>query len=317
LVIGGPDFSGTTTQIKDMITYLKDNNLRVKDLRGTEIDALFHSEKFSDFNHRYSSLSEFLDDTTVSNGVKSYVLEESNNLMSGRNNKSNLLVASMVRNDCTTYINPNFADVWIMEEPTCRGAGQTCRVIEQNRSKFGDVMDGRSAAMAHQAYRTEEFLRFRQPLRNAGKVIIRSRSEESACYQIFDKNHMKSGISITEYLKLPGHKIAFENPPTDIFVVCGPADWDKDAYLKLKEIRKGRRVLDDHENDAEYQLLVNQRYASNWIEQLYSKASMCYGSFEPNIVKFDIYNDILKTRELMNQALQKILPNGLLENIVK
>jgi thymidylate kinase len=326
LVIAGPDFSGTTTQITDSIRYFRNKNMVVKDLRGTEIDALFHSEELTNELHRTGHAAEFVMnlnqyletvDEWIRHGVTTmdpasfffYV----NKLLSGGGTSQDLRVASMVKNDITTYINPNSADVWIMEEPTRRGAGQVCRVIEQNRSKFGSHMDGISAALSHQAYRTEEFLRFRGPLRDAGKIIVRSRSEESACYQVYDKKSLRSGITIDDYLKLPGHKIAFANPPTHIFVVCGPVDWDKDEYLKLKAERTGSRILDDHESNYSYQLLVNQRYATDWLENLYHKGCAMYGSKEPMIVKFDIYNNKEVTREHMNQALDGLLLANFLE----
>lgn len=306
LVVAGPDFSGTTTQIKDFIKYFKDNNFHIKDLRGTEIDALFHAERFYDLNHDYMSLREFLDDKNNIPDSKNYLLEEIYNLLSGRRNGADLLVASMVRNDCSTYINPDFADVWIMEEPTRRGAGQECRVFEQNASKFGSQMNGYRAALAHQAYRTSEFFRFRKPLRDAGKTIFKSRSEESACYNLHDVL-FPTGASIDDYLKMPGHQIAFTYPPTHIFVVCGPVDWDKDAYLKLKAERTGERILDDYEKNYSYQLLVNQRYATDWIDNLYKKGCEMYGSKEPMILKFDIYNSKEKTKELMQEALRDVL----------
>jgi len=333
LVIAGPDFSGTTTQINDIIEYFQNNKAVVKDLRGTENDVLFHAELFSDERKRLGETirggGEFLNlheyQTTIQKWRESGVTTRDNasffyhinTLLGGGGTNRDLRVGSMVKNDITTYINPNSADVWIMEEPTRRGAGQVCRVIEQNRSKYDDVLDMRSAAMSHQTYRTEEFLRFRKPLREAGKIIVRSRSEESGCYQIFDEKYIKSGMGVDEYLKLPGHKVAFANPPTHIFVVCGPVDWKEVDYLKLKEERKGRRVLDDHENNPPLQLLINQRYATDWIENFYKKGCAMYGSKEPMIVKFDIYNDIPKTRELMNQALQVAILGNFLESIIK
>ena len=48
--IGGPDMSGTTLQIKNIIGYFQGKGEIVRDIRGTEIDALFHAEKFLRFN---------------------------------------------------------------------------------------------------------------------------------------------------------------------------------------------------------------------------------------------------------------------------
>ncbi len=309
LVIAGPDFSGTTTQVNDITEYFKNKNLTVKDLRGTEIDALFHAEKFAGLNQKYSSLKEFLDNGKIMQYIrKTIFLKEAHNLLSGKNNASDLLVASMVKNNCSTYINPNSSDVWILEEPTRRAAGQMNRVIEQNRSQFNSKFDAHSAALAHQAYRTDEFLRFRKPLRDANKIIIRSRSEESACYQIYDKEDLVHGISCIEYLSLPGHKIAFANPPTDIFVVCGPENWNREDYLALKSVRvKARIQTDDYEDDVSYQLLVNRRYASDWLENLYAKGCQQYSSKEPTIHRIDIYHSKEEIKKEMNTLLDNIL----------
>jgi hypothetical protein len=307
LVVAGPDFSGTTTQIGDITNYLKSKNLRVRDLRGNETEALFHADMFSDFNKDYSSLMEFTLSDTTDAPLRDKFLFQAYCRLTGLNSNLDLMVASMVKNDSTTYIDPDSADVWILEEPTRRGAGQMNRVIEQNRSKFGSHMDAYSAALTHQAYRIDEFLRFRKPMRDAGKIILRSRSEESACYQIYDEKYLPHGIGLNDYLKLPGHKVAFENPPTHIFVVCGPENWDKEAYLNLKAERKGRRVLDDHENDVSYQLLVNKRYAGNWIDKLYMKASTMYGFQEPEIIRFNIYDSKEEIKNQMTAELKKIL----------
>jgi hypothetical protein len=318
LVVAGPDFSGTTTQIGDLVDYFKSKGLRVKDLRGTETDALFHSEPFSDLSGKYTSLREFMDDSTVSQNIKNYVLEESYNFLSGRNKKSDLRVASMVRNESTEYINPNNADVWILEEPTRRGAGQNNRVIEQNLKSYmaqgleafipESYIDPLSAALSHQAYRKDEFLRFRRALRENGKIILRSRSEESACYQVFDEKYCPKGLSMKEFSDLPGHKIAFANAPTDIFVVCGPQDWDKKDYIELKSQRTGNRLLDGYENDIGYQLLVNKRYSSSWLEVLYQVGSNEYTAKpQPEIHRFDIYHNKEEIKQEMISKVEKIL----------
>lgn len=76
-VIAGPDMSGTSTQINDLIGYFKRNNLVVRDLRGTEIDALFHAEIFKILNSRFSSISE------LPKHIQSYFFLKTYNLMSG------------------------------------------------------------------------------------------------------------------------------------------------------------------------------------------------------------------------------------------
>jgi hypothetical protein len=335
LVIAGPDFSGTTTQISDLMNYCSGAGLIVKDLRDTEIDALFHADTFSELNKPYTSLKQFLDDANLSKlsgnsfgsrivftlkqtlsefsnrdlsrGTKDKLLRQMYSLLSGHHQNSDLMVASMVRNNCSTYINPLSADMWVNEEPTRRGAGQVNRTIEQRRSAFGSQLDANSAALTHQVYRIDEFLRFRNPIRENGLISLRSRSEESACYQIYDAQSLHSGIRLDKYLDLPGHKIAFANPPTHIFVVCGPENWDSEEYKKLKAERTGSRLLDDHEANYSYQLLVNQRYASDWLEELYHKGCRMYDSREPTIVRFDIYDSKEQTKHKMIRELEQIL----------
>ncbi len=301
LVIAGPDMSGTSTQIGDIVNYFKKKNLAVRDLRGTEIDALFHAEIFRLLNSKFSSVSE------LPEHIRNYFLFKTYKLMSGGGTNQDLQIASCVRNNVTTYIDPNSADVWIMEEPTKRGAGQLNRTIEQNRSQFGDEMNPIAAALAHQAYRTDEFLRFRKAFRGNNKIIIRSRSEESACYQILDSQFLQNGISMEDYLNLPGHKIAFKNSPTNIFVVCGPEDWTTQDYLKLKSQRSNGRAIDDYESNAEYQVLVNKRYASNWIDELYEKGCAIHGGIVPEITRFNIYDSKGQIKEKIISKLETIL----------
>ncbi|HKL24286.1 MAG TPA: hypothetical protein VJ912_03050, partial [Candidatus Nanoarchaeia archaeon] len=228
-------------------------------------------------------------------------------LLSGGGTNQDLKVASMIGNDVTTYINPNSADAWIMEEPSKRGAGQVNRVIEQNRSKFGDKMNPFAAALTHQVYRSEEFLRFRKPIRENGKNVVRSRSEESACYQIYNKKFLPEGIKMKDYLRLPGHDVAFSNPPTNIFVVCGPKDWKEKDYLDLKKQRSDGRGTDDYESNAGYQVLVNKRYATDWLENLYKKASKLYGGGLPEITRFSIYDSKEEIKEKMNNKLEQLI----------
>src|SRR3989344_4415639 len=153
VVICGPDMSGTSTQIKGIISFFNSINYKVRDLRGTELEALFHAEKFKEFNEGYSNLSK------ISENKKKEFLFEAYSLMSGFKRESDLMVASCVKNNVSTYINPALADVWILEEPTKRGSGQVNRAIEQNRSEYGEELDGVSAAITHSVYRIDEFLR--------------------------------------------------------------------------------------------------------------------------------------------------------------
>jgi len=284
LVICGPDMSGTSTQIEDTIEFFQKQNKIVRDMRGTEDSALFHAERFNLHNKNELSLDSFINkNNSVNSPVKLNLVYEISHLRNGFYGEQKLRIASMIKNDVTTYINLNSADVWIFEEPTHRGAGQDCRIVENNRSKFDSKTDQIAIAMAHQSYRIAEFLKFRKPLREAGKIIIRSRSEESGCYQIFEKDLIKSGIIKTKYLNLPGHKIAFANPPTHLFIVCGPKDWTVKEYVKLKKERSKDRVIDDLENNAPYQVLVNKRYATDWLENLYQEGCNFHGGTIPKI----------------------------------
>jgi thymidylate kinase len=322
LVIGGPDMSGTSTQIIFVVDYLKSLGKKIRDIRGTEIDVLFHAEIFNEYNENYISLKDFLLDENVSEDRKKEFIYKANDLLLGLSEKPDLKIASMLENDITTYINPDKADVWVMEEPVRRGAGQTNRTLEQNRSKFNSQMDPVSATFCHQVYRIDEFYRFRKILREKDKIIIRSRSEESACYQIHDANSLKLGVSKNLYIQLPGNKIAFSFPPTHIFIVCGPENWTKDQFLlttddtklvfeKYRDFRnkrsESRSNLDDHELNIDYQLLVNKRYAGKWIDNLYLDACKKYNSKMPEITKFKIFDTKEGIKEKMIAKMKDIL----------
>jgi hypothetical protein len=314
--------SGTSTQVKDLIECFRDLGKKVRDISGTELDALFHAEIFRDYNENYLNLKEFLQDKNVEEEKKKDFVYKANDLLLGINQKPDLKVASMLENNITTYINPDSADVWIMEEPPRRSSGQIVRTFELNRSKYNVEPDQISAAFSYQNYRFDEYYRFRKVLREKNKIIIRSRSEESACYQIFDKNVIPTGISKTVYIRLPGNKIAFENPPTHIFIVCGPENWSKDQYLLVSDNSKlvlekyinfrqkrseARINLDDFERNVDYQLLLNKRYAGNWINDLYKETCEKYKSQMPEIVKFNINDGKETIRKQMCEKINKIL----------
>jgi hypothetical protein len=228
-------------------------------------------------------------------------------LLSGYKQSSDLKIASMVRNDISTYVDPHSADAWIFEEPTRRGAGQVNRAFEQNRLSYDAPPNPVAESLSHQAYRSEEFFRFRRWIREAGIPIFRSRSEESACYQIYDEETLPNGIARDHYLSLPGHEIAFGNPPTHILIVCGPEDWPVDEYKIFREERSGGRILDDYEKDTARQLMVNRRYASSWINELYEEACAMYGSNVPEIIRFNITDSKEEIRNAMYQTLDRIL----------
>lgn len=306
LVIGGPDMSGTSTQVKTIVDYFKSIGKRVKDISGTEVDALFHAEIFNNYNDGYMNLKEFLNDKNVSDERKKEFIYKANDLLMGLTSKPDLKVASMTDNDLTTYIDPDKADVWIMEEPTRRGSGQTNRTFEQNRSKYGSELDPVSATFCHQVYRSDEYFRFRKILRERDKIIIRSRSEESVCYQIFDKTVLPNGISKSVYIRVPGNKIAFQNPPTHIFIACSN-NMNNEKYVAMKLKRGEGRQLDDHETNVDYQVLVNKRYASDWLDNIYKEACEKYASKMPEITKFDMFLDKETINNQMIDRLKVIL----------
>ncbi len=307
LVVSGPEMSGTSTQVRDLISSTETLGMKVRDMRGTELDVLFHSELFSRFNTKHRTLQDFINDKKTTNTARNYFLTTTNHLLSAGGTNTDLKIASCVRNQVSSYVNPDSADVWVFEEPTKRGAGQVNRAIEQHRSQYGSTMDPIASAYCHQAYRVDEFLRFRRPLRDAQKIIIRSRSEESACYQIKDKKSLPNGIEESLYLSLPGHQLAFANPPTHIFIACAPEDWTKDGYRDLREKRNFGRLLDDYELNTDYIILVNKRYATDWLENLYEKGCKKYGAKVPKIVRFNMLGSKEEIKSAMTKELQKIL----------
>lgn len=309
LVIGGPDMSGTSTQVKDIVDYLKSIGKKVRDISGTEIDALFHAEIFNEYNENYISLKEFLKDSNVSEEKKKEFIYKANDLILGLSKKPDLQIASMLRNDLTTYIDPDSADVWIMEEPPRRTSGQIVRTFELNRSKYNVEPNQISSAFSYQNYRFDEFYRFRKVLREKNKIIIRSRSEESACYQIFDKALIPTGISKAVYIRLPGNKVAFQNPPSHIFIACSK-NMTKEIYVDAKLKRGEGRILDDFEQNSDYQVLVNKRYSSDWLDTLYKEACEKYESKVPEITRFNMFDSKEAIKEQMITKLKEILASN-------
>lgn len=318
LVVAGPDMSGTSTQVKSIVKYFQDRDLKVRDIGGTEIDALFHAEEFQkkissfwapcdNFLNFGNFLNEVENHKSVTHLMPRDFLQYANDLMIGNGHNKDLLLASMVENNVSTYVNPNSADVWVMEEPTRRGAGQVVRNLELNASEYGVPLDFTAAAEAHSIYRKDEFLRFRRQLRDLDKIIVRSRSEESACYQIADDELHPVGVDRDYYFNLAGHKIVFANPPTHIFVVAGLEGWSPEDYAKLKAERSSGRIQDDYEKDASYQAMVNNRYVSDWMENLYKEGHERYGGEIPKITRFSIYDSKEEIQKNMYTELDKIL----------
>jgi len=127
---------------------------------------------------------------------------------------------------------------------------------------------------------------------------------------MFDEKLIQSGIVKSEYLNLPGHQLAFANPPTHLFIVHGPKDWTAKQYLELKEERsQGRGITDDFEKNAPYQVLVNERYATKWIKAFYQKGCRMHGTEIPKIHRFDIYASKAEIKEQMAEKLTEIVKN--------
>jgi len=286
-VVAGPDGSGTSTQVRDIIDYFRGKHLRVIDLRGGETDGLFHAREFNLYNHHgsptsFESYAEFRETNLHSDFKSGFVFKAKKAFEQGR-------IAACIDDPAFSFVDPEFADVFVLEEPSHR-AGESVRRVQLHRSKFGVKDDQYGKAVGYSFDRDCEFLRFRGPLRAAGKVLVRSRGVESAAYQIRDKLHLPFAPSRAEYIKLPGNAQAFANPPTDIIVVHAPEDWTVEEYYALKGDRMADRVIDDHENDAEYQLLVNRRYESCWLEDLYEYAQDFHGGLVPRIHRIPMYD---------------------------
>ncbi|MCF7866272.1 hypothetical protein K9L67_03130 [Candidatus Woesearchaeota archaeon] len=313
LVICGPDMSGTTSQINALIAYLSQNNNILKDMRGTEKHAYFHAELFNSVFKNFRSYEEFINSKSMDPEILTdfiFSKETYNDKVILTSMTDKAKEDSQKEDPKFLYINPEKADAWVFEEPTKRGAGQSNRVIEQNMSEFHRELDPKGAGVCHSVYRKTEFLRFREPLREKDIPIIRSRSEESGAYQIYDEKNFPRGINLDYYLNLPGHKFAFSNPPTHIFAVHAPYDWTKDEYVELKKQRSKGRVLDDHELNAGYQVMVNKRYASNWLHDFYNAGCSMYGSKMPKIIQLDI---MLKPEKEVLETIVKTFKSEVLK----
>jgi hypothetical protein len=318
IVIGGPDYSGSSTQINDAISFFKNKGLVVRDLRGDEADALFHSEimiknikktinefknnyknfksKDNDFPEVFSSFLEYKKLFRPLYSSKEVLMEPLLN---------NEMFASCIKNDVSYYVNPADADVWVLEEPTRRGVGADIRSVGLHASKFNGEVSQTTKAQIYSFDRLKEFIRFRGPLRSANKIILRSRSEESACYQIYDEFANPFGISLDSYLSLDGNKVAFKNYPSHIISVSGLDSWTIDDMIALRKERGNNRITDDLEKDAKYQLLVNQRYGGDWLHKLYSSAGC-------DISKIEFFNlPIMQSKESTRLEIQNILENAI------
>ena len=109
-----------------------------------------------------------------------------------------------------------------------------------------------------------------------------------------------------DYLDLPGHKIAFRNPPTHLFVVCAENGWTVEEYLAMKKERGAGRFIDDYESHVNYQILVNERCRAGWLEDLYEKGCGMSGSKMPLISRFSIYDSKEEIKQKMYARLKEI-----------
>ncbi|MBN1274842.1 hypothetical protein JXA12_00915 [Candidatus Woesearchaeota archaeon] len=289
IVVAGPDGSGTSTQVRDVIDYCQARGLKVADLRGDEVDALFHAERFRRFNHRVSgsrfeSYAGFAASGLVEEFKHDFLAQAKATLDEGR-------FAACVDDPSFSFVDPSSIDVAVMEEPS-RRAGLSVRGVQLHRSRFGMPDDQYAKAVGYAFDRECEFIRFRKQLRESGKVVLRSRGFEStSTYQEYDGLLLPNAPRREHIIGLPGNKLALQHPPTDIIVVHAPRDWSADEYLSLKGVRMRGRMLDDHEKDVEYQLLVNARYASDWLEGLYELGRSLYGAAPPRIHRIEMYDE--------------------------
>lgn len=301
IVIGGPDFSGTSTQIQDAVDYFLAEGLTARDMRRSDVDALFHADRFDKYNAGRFNLEEFLNDMGVGGATKLRLMWELS--MEIRD----MRVASFVKNDWTNYADPKKADVWVFEEPTKRGSGVYCRVFEQNRADFGADKDPRAEAHSHADYRVFEYHLYRGPIRSVDGIVLRSRSEESRVYQEEHDILLPGGISGVEYVGLPGHEVAYAFPPTHILIGHGPEDWDRDEYIAFRKERSGDRLMDGFEKDVDRQLMVNARYAQDgWLEAAYRQACAQHGGGVPQIIRFDARMPMKDIRAFIHDTLANI-----------
>ncbi len=314
IVICGPDHSGTSTQINDSIEFFKNKNLVVKDLRGGEFNALFHRQ--SEFIYdklkfccsedevkksivNYDSFVKFANEKKVTNLIREVDEKIIKDL---RSNKP----SSMVDNGICNFINPDYADVWVMEEPSKRGVGFAIRNLLMYASSFNQYYDKKEEAYAYSLDRKVEFDLYRKVLRDEGKIILRSRSEESLLYQLHDREIIRDGYLLSEAISLPGNKNAFMNGPDHLLVVAGKDGWTLSDAEKLA-LRGTNKVLDDFEQDIPRQALVGRRYASSDLEDMYAQANIFFGSKIPSFHRFDIWKSKGEIRDEMNSVLEKIL----------
>ncbi|MGM5480326.1 MAG: hypothetical protein ACQESC_02595 [Nanobdellota archaeon] len=324
IVVSGFDRSGTSTQITGIINHFQEKyDANVKDFRGTENAVLFHTPhiqdiiKRHDLSQKHISWKTFLLDNNIPSTLKQEISFEYAKMMEGVESKDNSLKKANIDlkigaivddNEYFTAIPLDF-DVGVFEEPSKRSAGVDSRKTEQKMSSFKRSGTPREALDAHSVYRKSEFLQFRKPLREANKIIVRSRSEESTlAYQFFDEKVLENGISEEEFLSKAGiSKYALVNPPTHAFIVCGPEDMTKEDLKKLYASREDGRVADDYEKDLDYQLMVNKRYASGFVEKMYEKFSKQFNTKKPEFIYLSLYDNIETINKKIGDNIERMV----------
>lgn len=302
IVIGGPDHSGTSTQIDDAIKLFQSKGLVVKDLRGGEAEALFHAIHIDSKEH-YLNKETFHNANGRFARYRKSIYDKINEKMNYKQ------FASMVQNNISTYIEPNSADVWVLEEPSNRKVGTAIRQNILYASKFGIEFNKMEEAQAYSLDRKIEYMLFRGPMREAGKIILRSRSEESAAYQLYDAKFNKLGPKSGEFQELEGNKNAFINGPTHIFTVSGDQYWTLEDSRKLQKTRGSHKNADDKELNIEYQYMVNRRYGTKWVENLYEIAKDKFGCKMPKFYWMNIIESKETIKKEFDKELSRIYEN--------
>ncbi|MGM5481737.1 MAG: hypothetical protein ACQESE_05005 [Nanobdellota archaeon] len=319
--VSGFDRSGTSTQINGIINHLETKyDLRVKDFRGSENAALFHADKFMHYINGHRSLKEFLLDNSVPVDHKQHLAFEFMKLLEGvyedngtyvfRKADMDMKVAA-INDDEKNYtkISPDFLDVGVFEEPSKRTAGVSSRKTELKMSAFDRLITPYENLIAHSVYRKDEFLRFREKLRQMNKIIVRSRTEESTiAYQFKDENVLSNGSTLEQFMSMPGiTEYALKYPATHLFIVCGPENMTLDNLKEIYSSRDDGRIQDDHEKNLDYQLLVNNRYASGFVERMYEKLCPQVGSQKPEFIYLDLKDNIPTMNKKIASHLDRII----------
>jgi hypothetical protein len=90
-------------------------------------------------------------------------------------------------------------------------------------------------------------------------------------------------------------------------VAHGPDNWTVADMTAFAEKRMGGRLRDDYEKDADYQLLINKRYATDSLENLYRVGTKLHHGIMPTFIRFDMTKPKNLLQIEMTRALNKIL----------